>query len=170
MGNKYLSFIIALISLSVVQVSKAQTLSPEVIATDGGYAVSSQGSLSWTMGEVIVETVSSSSNILTQGFQQPEDGLLTVVENTQSSIITTVYPNPANEIIYLLFQPDLNGNYNINLFNAQGKLLKSASTDFDSDSNTFSLSLSDLQCGLYFLTVSSDDNIPLQSFQISKVH
>ncbi len=53
--------------------SKAQSLSPQVIATSGGFLTNSKGSLSVTIGELTgIETLSNTSInlILTQGFQQ----------------------------------------------------------------------------------------------------
>ncbi len=53
--------------------SNAQSLSPQVISTSGGYLTNSKGSLSVTIGELTaVETISNTSInlILTQGFQQ----------------------------------------------------------------------------------------------------
>ena len=46
--------------------------SQQVIATDGNYVAASQGSLSWTLGEVITETFSNTNGFLTQGFQQKD--------------------------------------------------------------------------------------------------
>src|ERR1041385_2952052 len=50
----------------------AQTLSPRVTASGGGYATSAAASLSWTMGETNIKTLQSGATVLTQGFQQPE--------------------------------------------------------------------------------------------------
>ena len=50
----------------------AQTLSPSVISSAGGYFNAANGSLSWTMGETVIQTLQSGSNMLTEGFQQPE--------------------------------------------------------------------------------------------------
>ena len=47
-----------------------QTLTPEVLAASGDYFTSTSNSLSWTLGESVIETYSSSNNSLTQGFQQ----------------------------------------------------------------------------------------------------
>ncbi|MCX6351400.1 MAG: T9SS type A sorting domain-containing protein [Bacteroidetes bacterium] len=58
--------------LCSILVSNAQTLSPNVIATNGGYAVGGGNSLSWTLGETFNTTLTSSNLILTQGEQQPE--------------------------------------------------------------------------------------------------
>ena len=58
-----------LLSLTVA----AQSLSPEVIASSGDYYENANASLSWTLGEIATETYSYGNNILTQGFQQPEE-------------------------------------------------------------------------------------------------
>ncbi len=63
-----LYFFIAILILSMNLC--AQTLSPSVLATTGGS--SSGNELSWTVGETFTETFTGGSNILTQGFQQPE--------------------------------------------------------------------------------------------------
>lgn len=49
----------------------AQSLSPQVIASSGGYYSNAAGSLSFTVGETVTQTYTSGSNMLTQGFQQP---------------------------------------------------------------------------------------------------
>ena len=57
----------------------AQSLSPQVIASAGGYQTSASGSLSFTIGETNTQTLSSATHKLTQGFQQPfEINLLNV--------------------------------------------------------------------------------------------
>ena len=53
----------------------------EVVATDGDYSSVSSGSLSWTLGEIVVATTESPSGILTQGFQQDFENILAVAEN-----------------------------------------------------------------------------------------
>jgi hypothetical protein len=49
----------------------AQSVSPEVVSTAGGYFENANASLSWTLGEPATETYSTGNIILTQGFQQP---------------------------------------------------------------------------------------------------
>ena len=53
----------------------AQSLSPSVLPASGGYFNAGGNSLSWTMGETFTTTLSSTNNILTQGFQQPNEHL-----------------------------------------------------------------------------------------------
>jgi hypothetical protein len=48
-----------------------QTLTPEVISSSGGYFDNTNASLSWTLGEPVIETLTETNAILTQGFHQP---------------------------------------------------------------------------------------------------
>jgi hypothetical protein len=63
-------FIIALSHAYMPELS-AQSLSPQVIASAGGYQSGSVGSLSFTIGETNTQTLTSATHMLTQGFQQP---------------------------------------------------------------------------------------------------
>ncbi|OQX82230.1 MAG: hypothetical protein B6D64_00925 [Bacteroidetes bacterium 4484_276] len=58
-----------------------QSVSPEVIATSGGYFENAEISLSWTLGETVTETFSSGNVTLTQGFQQPYNFYLQQILN-----------------------------------------------------------------------------------------
>ena len=50
----------------------AQSFSQEVIGSAGMYSTSANGSMTWTIGEVMIETYSSADNFFTQGFHQPD--------------------------------------------------------------------------------------------------
>ncbi|OWY20129.1 hypothetical protein C7N43_23130 [Sphingobacteriales bacterium UPWRP_1] len=52
--------------------AQAQSLTPQVVASGGGYAQGGGYSLSYTIGEPVTATLTSGSNILTQGFHQPD--------------------------------------------------------------------------------------------------
>ena len=95
--KKYLTVTIlfAFISWSVT----AQSIEPEVLATSGAHFVGTNAELSWTIGEVIIETVSNTGNIITQGFHQPNDLVTTVEESLPNHIQVNVFPNPVTEKI-----------------------------------------------------------------------
>ncbi len=69
---KYL-FCILFLQFEIVLLSNAQivSLSPYVLSSSGNYSTNTFGSISATVGEIMVTTISSNSVILTQGFQQP---------------------------------------------------------------------------------------------------
>ncbi len=56
---------------SIVFGLRAQSLTPQVIASAGGYQSSPVGSLSFTIGESNTQSLTSATHMLTQGFQQP---------------------------------------------------------------------------------------------------
>lgn len=75
-------------------IAKAQFLTPSIVSTTGDYYANATGSLSYTIGEPIIETYSGGSNILTQGFQQTDYSFVGVQNVTKSDIQISVYPNP----------------------------------------------------------------------------
>ncbi|QQS30849.1 MAG: hypothetical protein IPM47_07970 [Sphingobacteriales bacterium] len=69
--------VIACLSISINS-TFAQSLSPQVVASGGGYGTGGGYTLSYTVGEPVIATLSGGSNILTQGFHQPD--LQTIVK------------------------------------------------------------------------------------------
>lgn len=61
-------FLFAVISSGI---TSAQTLSPAVTSTSGGYYVAGGKSFSWTLGETFQQTLINGNLVLTQGQQQP---------------------------------------------------------------------------------------------------
>ena len=49
----------------------AQSFARDVTGSAGTYATCNEGSMAWTIGEITIETFSSSDNFFTQGFHQP---------------------------------------------------------------------------------------------------
>ena len=70
----------------------AQSTKPEVIASTGDYFKNKEYSLSWTLGECITETCSSSDNVLTQGFQQSNYTITAVSQLTSEQFLLKAYP------------------------------------------------------------------------------
>ena len=72
----------------------------------GIYNTNEDGSLSWTLGETVIETVSNESGVLTQGFQQSWFFITPVEEIDTPGIDISIYPNPVNDIVTLEFLSD----------------------------------------------------------------
>jgi hypothetical protein len=56
--------------LFITCILNAQTPPQQVISSGGGYYANSNGSVSVTIGEMVIQTLSTGTNILTEGFQQ----------------------------------------------------------------------------------------------------
>lgn len=68
-----------------------------LISGGGTHSSGTGGSVSWSIGEVVVQTVTSGSNHLTQGFHQGNIYVVGIEELEELSI--SLYPNPASELI-----------------------------------------------------------------------
>ena len=71
--KKRTQLITILIEIFLLQslMSNAQSISPIVYPSCGGFYIAGNNSLSWTVGETFPKTLQGGNKMLTQGFQQP---------------------------------------------------------------------------------------------------
>jgi hypothetical protein len=95
----------------------------EVVTTSGGYASSSSAQVTWTIGEPVTETLTGTTSILTQGFNQG-DFIITLIKSPESrGLILKVFPNPAAENLNIsVSDPELE-NLNYILIDMGGKVI-----------------------------------------------
>lgn len=144
----------------------AQTISPEVIATSGDYYTSSSVSLSWTLGEMIVETFSSSSIILTQGFQQPYYSLVSIVENTNQELDIEFFPNPVIDFFTIRINSEPDTEVIIEIIDIQGKLLFTTQTH----EKLTKIDLSNYSGNIYILSIQNTENEQYSIYKIIKTN
>ena len=72
MKKTIITFMVLLSAVS----SDGQTIGRKVISTAGGTLTGGGYSISYNIGETMTATLSAGSNIITQGFEQPDDALL----------------------------------------------------------------------------------------------
>jgi hypothetical protein len=156
---KNLLFVIAICTCTI---SFAQSLSPEVIASAGGYASAGGISLSYTVGEMaMVETFTSSNTILTQGFHQPEQNITRILEAEQTDFGSfAVYPNPATTEVFFGYEFPQEGRIEVTLYNNLGQVVQNVFTDNEYSSgksiNAFNCSL--LAAGNYVMQANFAGN------------
>ena len=143
---------------------------PEVITSSGDFFKpnASSPSLSWTMGECISETYISTTNILTQGFQQNFEYIINIgiIENSDNDFTINIYPNPSTSFISVSIKP-INKqicDYSIELYNLQGKKLYSENFN----QNEFQLDMYHYPAGIYLLNLMTKENKILQNIKIEK--
>lgn len=105
----------------------AQLSGPELLSTAGDSFKSENFTLSWSLGEVVTETWSQSSFILTQGFQQPGETFIDIQElpGTEKMVIHA-FPNPTSGKLTIQFDHSANPSLVPNLlmvFNLQGEVV-----------------------------------------------
>ena len=108
--------ILIILLFSAVISTKAQ----KVVSSGGDYQERSSGSLSWTIGEPVVGTVSN-GNVITQGFQQSRLIIANISEVKNPQVKVLVFPNPTSE--FLTVKLSEHQAYTMQLFNLNGQLL-----------------------------------------------
>lgn len=160
-----------LIAVTAALFSNAQMLTPTVIASTGGFSSNANGSLSYTVGEMtMVQTFSANGNILTQGFQQPNDNVTGLIDLTKDEFGSfVVYPNPAVDNLWYGFQFPEEGKLQVVLFDAIGQKVSDVySATYDNGKTVQQLNVSTYAAGVYLLTVNFVSNKDGKTHTISK--
>lgn len=124
--------------------------SQEVISSGGDQFNNSEGSLTFTIGEPVTESFFQTDQILTQGFQQNYEAILTVESIPRLNNIS-VYPNPFNDFITVSFAESISDEISIILMEINGKvILKKNVSD---KHNIIDLEITDLPNGMYLISI-----------------
>jgi hypothetical protein len=104
----------------------------------------------------MVETFSANGNILTQGFQQPEDKTVGIIDITQDEFGSfVVYPNPAVDNVWFGFKLPEKGNVTVSLYNNLGQKIGDIyHSNYESGSVVQQTPVSTLAAGMYFMTMT----------------
>lgn len=132
----------------------------EVIATQGDSYTAAPGTLDFTIGEVVINTLSNASNDLTQGFHQT-NWKFSGLEDFAPGFVITVFPNPASD--YLNIQTTDYQNLHVVLYDEAGKLV--AQEDLLAEKT--SIRVAELATGNYSLVVSNNSGT-LKLFKLIK--
>jgi len=156
-----LNTLISLCILSLVKPGLAQNTIPST----GGNASGSGGSVSYSVGQVVFTTSSSSVGSVSQGVQQPyEISVVTGLEEAKDIILSySAYPNPVTDYLTLKIENYEYDNFSIRLFDSNGKLLQSKKlTGIET-----TISMTNLLPSLYFLKIIENQK-EIKTFKIIK--
>jgi hypothetical protein len=147
---------------SVLSFNVAQAQNNTVSA--GGDASGSNGSVSYSVGQVFYTSAEGENGSISEGVQQAYDiGVITGVEN--ADIVANLFPNPTVGNVQLNISNFESNAFQMNLFDASGKLIFTRKIV----SSTSSFSLTDYASGLYTLSILKD-NEQVKSFRIVRNH
>jgi hypothetical protein len=158
--------IVTLSALAMIcSVSFSQSIQNEVVASGGNYFENSSGSISFTIGEPVIETLEN-GNILTQGFQQPVLSLTEADEVTEIEIEMTAYPNPTRDRIILSFTESLDNDITYRVTSICGTT--SATNTILKGTSDTEIDMSGFTSGSYVLTMVQGDK-KVKTIQIELV-
>lgn len=145
--------------------ANAQSISPEVIATSGEHFQNGTSQLSWTLGEVMIDTYATGGNILTQGFHQTQLTVTSIEENNPFSLDVGVFPNPTTQFLNV----NISGEHDpfvVALYDMNGRLV--LENKIPKNQSSVQLDLSALAMAYYTLTISESEGDYFSAHKVCK--
>lgn len=143
------SFIILGFLLSVS--SYSQSIKSYVISSAGAAIMGEDGALYLSIGEPMNTEISDGDIMISQGFLNVTIANSVDTDETLLEEPILAYPNPTSAAMTLDI-PEWSGNYQYQLFDLNGKMIKAESLR----NSKSEIALSDLQSGIYYMKVVKD--------------
>lgn len=158
-------FKLLLIMLLLVCFGHKEISAQQTVPTSGGNLSSSEGSVSFSVGQIVYTTNSGSNGSLAQGVQQPyEISVVTSLANSIGTSITfSAYPNPTRDLLKLNVEHYKHEQLVYQLLDITGKLLDSKKIESDESI----IPMTDYSLGIYFVKII-DNTTVVKTFKIIK--
>ena len=159
-NNNYYLFILFLTSISFLK-----CYSQESVTVSGGTATGTGGTASYSIGQTTFTRQISSGGIVTAGVQQPYE-IVTLGNNdfAEINLVMSAYPNPTIDVLNLVVSDEKWSGMSYQLFDLNGKTLSKLQKMITSET---SVSMQELQSGIYFLTITNGSK-KIKTFKIIK--
>lgn len=157
--------VIKILSIIFLCFSAMGLSAQETVTTAGGEATDTTGSASFTIGQTVYTTNTDTSGSVAQGVQQPYEisVVIGIDKAKEINLSFSAYPNPANKYVVLNIGNYDFKNLNIQLYDLNGKLLKT----IKAQGIETKIDMSELANGIYFINLI-DNNKMVKTFKIIK--
>jgi hypothetical protein len=159
-----ISHSIFLLFLLIILIGINCSYAQNVVATSGTSGKGTTVQVDYTVGEPVIETYSSSANILTQGFQQSKLTITAIDQIAGNDFSLKVYPNPVCDQLLVETATGEEKGLLMKLFDLSGKLVFQKPVTQPVES----INMKVYENGNYFLTVCFHNDKPLQTFKVIK--
>lgn len=161
------AILIPLFIMAIAMSVKGQSLAPTVLSSAGGYFDNGSVSLSWTLGEVAVTTISSGNYVLTQGFQQSKL-TITGVRELDLNWSLEAYPNPVQDQLRVKFSIDRTNDFEIEVMDMTGKSMRIYRFDGLVNGTELEIDFTGFTQGIYLLNIRTTDRSISKTVRIQK--
>ena len=148
------------------ELTTGQNLKQNLISTSGNYFSSGSYNLSWSIGEPVTATFSTGTNKISQGFHQPPLKVTSLEENSATSNLFQVYPNPTTSFI-VINSSEFQEPVEYFITDILGKELIAGS---QLGGNKIEIDLQPFACGQYLLCLKQSANSKFYRFKIQKIN
>ena len=164
---KYLVNLFAAI-LFMFSYSHAQSIAPQSINSGGTSVSQSNGSLSFTVGELVVlSQTDSEGNTLGSGFTTSSTLSTSSLQETDKLILDVkIYPNPTNELVNIQINYSIIEQVLVSISDLQGKEIFNGK--YAGVSNVIGINTINYSAGTYILSLKNTENQILGTYKIIK--
>lgn len=151
--------------LLITIISFAKSYSQESVTVSGNTATGTGGSSSYSVGQITFMSQTSSGGFITLGVQQPYEIVTLGNDDFEAiNLVMSAYPNPATDLLNLVVSDDKWNNLSYQLFDTNGRIVYNLQKITGSET---SVSMQELQQGIYFLAINRDGKT-IKNFKIIK--
>ena len=148
--------------------SYAQSISPQSVNSGGTKMTQANGSLSFTVGELVVlSQTDSQGNTLGGGFTAGATLTTASIQETDASVLDVkVYPNPTTELVNIQINHSTIDQVVVTITDLQGKEVYTGK--YAGIANVIGINTASFATGNYLLTLKNLNNQVLGTYKISK--
>lgn len=147
---------------------KAQSIAPQSVNSSGAAFVQGVGSLTYTVGEIIVLTdPDSEGNTLGSGFTAGTTSTVLALSEPESDVLDVqVFPNPTTDLLHVKIRSSALDKVNLSIHNLMGEEVFRGK--YAAISNTIGINTKPYAAGTYILTIHDANNHTLGTYKIIK--
>ncbi len=157
--------LVVLLSIMFIATTiSAQEIEREVVASAGTTSASEGYTISWTLGEVAVSTLTAEGYTLSQGFHQGAYAVTAIDDLLPENYEMNVYPNPSPDYVTFSYDFPEEERIILRLYSLDGKLLQEQ--ELNPEAKKVQVDLQAYSASTYILKVISVQGKSLGSFKL----
>lgn len=133
----------------------SQSLTQNLLSAAGGSSVYAGNSFDWTLGEIAVETLSTTEISYKEGFLQPFAVNIEKETANNPSFQLSFMPNPVHDELRITMPFDHLSKTDISLIDASGRIVLAVQKN--PDKGFITLNIASLVPGIYFMQINNID-------------
>jgi len=166
--NKYKPIALLGASMLMVTMSYAQSIAPQSVNSGGAEMTQANGSVSFTVGELVVlSQTDSNGNTLSGGFTAGATLTTLSIQETDVAVLDVkVYPNPTTELVNIQINHSTLDHVVVTITDLQGKEVYSGK--YAGISNVIGINTASYATGTYVLSLKNLKKQVLGTYKIIK--
>lgn len=160
--------IVLLATMLLGTMSYAQHIAPQSVNSGGTTMTQTNGSMRFTVGELVVQTLTDSNgNTLGSGFTAGAHLTTISIQETDTAVLDVkVYPNPTTELVHIQINSSTLEHVVVTITDLQGREVYSG--NYAALSNVIGVNTASYATGTYMLTLKTLNNEVLGTYKIIK--